>query len=203
VFLYSGSMSTSGIVDAQKDLWFGIILLPSFLIYMVAMVGETNRAPFDLPEAESELVAGFLTEYSGMRWAIFFLAEYGEVTVVSSIVATLWFGAWHGPFVEVFPLLGVLWFTLKTYFFVLVFMWIRATLPRLRIDQLMSLCWKVLIPLTLTNLMVTAILLLVFPTTVVPVAIANWILLAFFVVALPYVQRRRLVALRERLRTAA
>jgi uncharacterized protein YacL len=97
----------------------------------------------------------------------------------------------------------VLWFTLKTYFFVLVFMWIRATLPRLRIDQLMSLCWKVLIPLTLTNLMVTAILLLVFPTTVVPVAIANWILLAFFVVALPYVQRRRLVALRERLRTAA
>jgi len=97
----------------------------------------------------------------------------------------------------------VLWFTLKTYFFVLVFMWIRATLPRLRIDQLMSLCWKVLIPLTLTNLMITAILLLAFPTTLVPVAIANWILLAVFVLALPYFQRRRLVALRERLRTAA
>jgi NADH:ubiquinone oxidoreductase subunit H len=138
-----------------------------------------------------------------MRWAIFFLAEYGEVTVVSSIVTTLWFGGWHGPFVEVFPLLGVLWFTLKTYFFVLVFMWIRATLPRLRIDQLMSLCWKVLIPLTLANLMITSILLLAFPTTLVPVAIANWILLGVFVVALPYFQRRRLVGLRERLRTAA
>jgi NADH-quinone oxidoreductase subunit H len=180
-----------------------LVLPLAFVTYFIAGLAETNRAPFDLPEAESELVAGFLTEYSGMRWAIFFLAEYGEVTVVSSIVATLWFGAWHGPFVEVFPLLGVLWFTLKTYFFVLVFMWIRATLPRLRIDQLMSLCWKVLIPLTLANLMITSVLLLAFPTTLVPVAIANWILLGVFVLVLPYIQRRRLVALRARLRTAA
>jgi NADH-quinone oxidoreductase subunit H len=204
VVLVVGTLSMVGIAESQPGWQLNVLVLPlAFVTYFIAGLAETNRAPFDLPEAESELVAGFLTEYSGMRWAIFFLAEYGEVTVVSSIVATLWFGAWHGPFVEVFPLLGVLWFTLKTYFFVLVFMWIRATLPRLRIDQLMSLCWKVLIPLTLTNLMVTAILLLVFPTTVVPVAIANWMLLALFVVALPYVQRRRLVALRERLRTAA
>jgi len=180
-----------------------LILPLAFVTYFIAGLAETNRNPFDLPEAESELVAGFLTEYSGMRWAIFFLAEYGEITGVSAIVTTLWVGAWHGPFVEVFSLLGVLWFTLKTYFFVLVFMWLRATLPRLRIDQLMSLCWKVLIPLTLANLMITAILLLAFPTTLVPVAIANWILLAIFVLGLPYFQRRRLVALRERLRTAA
>ena len=95
-----------------------------------------------------------------MRWGLFFVAEYGEVTVVSSIIATLWFGGWHGPFTDVHPLLGpalgVLWFTLKTYFFVLVFMWIRATLPRFRIDQLMSFCWKFLIPVTLVNLLVTA-----------------------------------------------
>jgi NADH-quinone oxidoreductase subunit H len=204
VVLVVGTLSMVGIAESQPGWQMNFLILPlAFVTYFIAGLAETNRNPFDLPEAESELVAGFLTEYSGMRWAIFFLAEYGEITVVSAIVTTLWFGAWHGPFVEVFPLLGVLWFTLKTYFFVLVFMWIRATLPRLRIDQLMSLCWKVLIPLTLANLMITAVLLLAFPTTLVPVAIANWILLAVFVLALPYFQRRRLVALRERLRTAA
>src|SRR5439155_20715732 len=126
-------------------------------------------------------------------------------TVVASIVTTLWFGGWHGPWTDIHPLLGpalgVLWFTLKTYFFVLVFMWIRATLPRFRIDQLMSLCWKFLIPVTLTNLMVTAVLLLAFPTSHIPVAIANWLLLGASVAAIPYLQRRRLVALRERLAT--
>src|SRR5687767_15443320 len=204
VVLVVGTLSMVGIAESQPGWQMNFLILPlAFVTYFIAGLAETNRNPFDLPEAESELVAGFLTEYSGMRWAIFFLAEYGEVTVVSAIVTTLWFGAWHGPFVEVFPLLGVLWFTLKTYFFVLIFMWIRATLPRLRIDQLMSLCWKVLIPLTLANLMITAILLLAFPTTLVPVAIANWILLAVFILGLPYFQRRRLVALRERLRTAA
>jgi NADH-quinone oxidoreductase subunit H len=204
VVLVAGTLSMVGLTESQPGWHMNFFVLPlAFVTYFIAGLAETNRAPFDLPEAESELVAGFLTEYSGMRWAIFFLAEYGEVTVVSSIVATLWFGGWHGPFVEVFPLLGVLWFTLKTYLFVLVFMWIRATLPRLRIDQLMSLCWKVLIPLTLANLMITSILLLAFPTTLVPVAIANWILLGVFVLALPYFQRRRLVGLRERLRTAA
>ena len=203
VVLVVGTLSMVGIAESQPGWQMNFFVLPlAFVTYFIAGLAETNRNPFDLPEAESELVAGFLTEYSGMRWAIFFLAEYGEVTVVSSIVAALWFGAWHGPFVEVFPLLGVLWFTLKTYFFVLVFMWIRATLPRLRIDQLMSLCWKVLIPLTLANLMITAILLLVFPTTLVPGGHRQLAPARAFVLALPYFQRRRLIALRERLRTA-
>src|SRR6266545_4311166 len=204
VVLLVGTLSMVGIAESQPDWRINFLILPlAFVTYFIAGLAETNRNPFDLPEAESELVAGFLTEYSGMRWAIFFLAEYGEVTVVSAIATTLWFGAWHGPLTDRLPLLGVIWFTLKTYFFVLVFMWIRATLPRLRIDQLMSLCWKVLIPLTLTNLMVTSVLLLAYPSSRIPVAIANWILLAAFVLVLPYVQRRRLVALRERLRTAA
>ena len=205
VVLVVGTLSMVGIADSQPDWRMNVLILPlAFVTYFIAGLAETNRAPFDLPEAESELVAGFLTEYSGMRWGIFFLAEYGEVTIVCAIVTTLWFGGWHGPFTDVLPILGVLWFTLKTYLFVLVFMWVRATLPRLRIDQLMSLCWKFLIPVTLTNLVVTAVLLLAFPSTLVPVAIANWILLGLVVLAIPYLQRRRLAALRrERLRTAA
>ncbi|HEV2010574.1 MAG TPA: complex I subunit 1 family protein, partial [Candidatus Limnocylindria bacterium] len=156
------------------------------------------RAPFDLPEAESELVAGFLTEYSGMRWGIFFLAEYGEVTIVCAIMATLWFGGWQGPGVEALPILGVLWFTLKTYAFVLAFMWVRATLPRLRIDQLMGFCWKVLIPLALVNIMATAVLILAFADPRLPLAIVNWILVAALVFGLPFTQRRRLLRFRAR-----
>ena len=204
VVLLVGSLSMVDIVDSQPGLLANVLILPlAFVTYFIAGLAETNRVPFDLPEAESELVAGFLTEYSGMRWGLFFVAEYGEVTVVSAIVTALWFGGWHGPFTDVHPLLGpalgVLWFTLKTYFFVLVFMWIRATLPRFRIDQLMSLCWKLLIPVTLINLMLTATLVLAFPGTVLPVAIANWALLAAFAASIPYFQRRRLASLRARL----
>src|SRR5881398_366109 len=124
VVLVVGSLSLTHIVDAQPTWHIMFLVLPlAFVTYFIAGLAETNRNPFDLPEAESELVAGFLTEYSGMRWGLFFVAEYGEVTVVSSIIATLWFGGWHGPFTDVHPLLGpalgVLWFTLKTYFFVL------------------------------------------------------------------------------------
>ena len=177
VVLVAGSLSMVDIVAAQPGWQLGVLVLPlAFLTYFIAGLAETNRAPFDLPEAESELVAGFLTEYSGMRWGLFFVAEYGEVTVVSAIVTTLWFGAWHGPFTDlalVGPVLGVLWFTLKIYVFVLLFMWIRATLPRFRIDQLMALCWKVLIPVTLTNLLVTAVLL--------PLALANIVVTALVV----------------------
>ena len=204
VVLVVGSLSMTAIVGSQPGLQVNALIIPlAFVTYFIAGLAETNRVPFDLPEAESELVAGFLTEYSGMRWGLFFVAEYGEVTVVSSIIATLWFGGWHGPFTDVHPLLGpalgVLWFTLKTYFLVLVFMWIRATLPRFRIDQLMSFCWKFLIPVTLVNLLVTAILVLAFPTSLVPVAIANWILLFVFAASIPFLQRRRLVSLRARL----
>lgn len=208
VVLVVGSLSMTKIVDSQQGLVINLLILPlAFVTYFISGLAETNRVPFDLPEAESELVAGFLTEYSGMRWGLFFVAEYGEVTVVSAILTTLWLGGWHGPFVDIHPVLGpalgVLWFTLKTYFFVLVFMWIRATLPRFRIDQLMSFCWKLLIPVTLTNLLVTAILLLAYPTSVIPVAIANWLMLFTFAAGVPYLQRRRLSALRARLSARA
>ncbi len=157
-----------------------------------------------LAEAESELVAGWLTEYSGMRWGTMLaLSEYGNVTVVCSILTTLWLGGWQGPGVDAVPLLGVLWFTLKVYALILVFMWIRATLPRLRIDQLMSFCWKALIPMALLNILVVAILLLAFPDSRVPVAIASWTLLVVFIGGIPLLQRRRLEGLRARARASA
>ncbi len=201
VVLVAGSLSMVAITESQPGLLVNLLVLPlAFCTYLIAALAETNRNPFDLPEAESELVAGFLTEYSGMRWGVFFLAEYGEVAVVSSIMTTLWLGGWHGPGVDALPVLGVLWFTLKTYAVVLTFMWIRATLPRLRIDQLMSFCWKGLIPATLANIVVTAVLLLAFPGTLLPVAVANWAMLGVFLAAIPWAQRRRLAATRKRLR---
>src|SRR5438309_2575136 len=204
VVLYVGSLSMVDITNSQPGLLVNVLILPmAFLTYLIAALAETNRNPFDLPEAESELVAGFLTEYSGMRWAIFFLSEYGEVTIVSAIMATLWFGGWHGPGVDAVPALGILWFTLKTYGFVLLFMWIRATLPRLRIDQLMGFCWKVLIPLALANILGTAVLLLAFPDPRLPVAVLNWALVAALVVGLPFTQRRRLLRFRARADTVA
>jgi NADH-quinone oxidoreductase subunit H len=202
--LYTGSLSMVDITNSQPGLLVNVLILPmAFLTYLIAALAETNRAPFDLPEAESELVAGFLTEYSGMRWSIFFLTEYGAVTVVCAIMATVWFGGWHGPGVDAVPILGVLWFTLKTYAFVLLFMWIRATLPRLRIDQLMGFCWKVLIPLALVNIMATATLLLAFSDARLPVAIVNWLLVGALVVGLPFTQRRRLLRFRTRTREIA
>jgi len=204
VVLYVGSLSMIDITRSQPDLLVNVLILPmAFVTYFIAALAETNRNPFDLPEAESELVAGFLTEYSGMRWGIFFLAEYGEVTVVSAIMATLWFGGWHGPGVDAVPALGIFWFTAKTYGFVLVFMWIRATLPRLRIDQLMGFCWKVLIPLALVNIMVTAVLLLAFADARLPIAIVNWALVAALIFGLPYFQKRRLRGFRVRTRETA
>ena len=155
VFLYAGSMSTSGIVSAQQDLWFGVILLPSFAIYMISMVGETNRAPFDLAEAEGELVGGFHTEYSSIKFAFFFLAEYINLVTVSMLATTMFLGGWRAPW----PLSlweganqsywPVLWFLAKVFIFVFLFIWLRGTLPRLRYDQFMKLGWKVLIPVSL------------------------------------------------------
>jgi NADH-quinone oxidoreductase subunit H len=145
-------MSTSGIVAAQQDLWFVVILLPSFLIYMVSMVGETNRAPFDLPEAEGELVGGFHTEYSSIKFAFFFLAEYINMVTVSMLATTMFLGGWRAPW----PLSlwdgansgywPVLWFLGKVMIFVFIFVWLRGSLPRLRYDQFMQLGWKWLIP---------------------------------------------------------
>jgi NADH-quinone oxidoreductase subunit H len=155
VFLYSGSLSTSGIVDAQGHLWYAVILLPSFVIYLIAMVGETNRAPFDLPEAEGELVGGFHTEYSSIKFAFFFLAEYINMVTVSMLATTLFLGGWRAPW----PLSiwhdanqgywPLLWFLGKLFVFIFFFIWLRGTLPRLRYDQFMKFGWKVLIPVAL------------------------------------------------------
>jgi NADH-quinone oxidoreductase subunit H len=156
VFLYAGTMSTSGIVASQNGLWNGLPLIISFVIYIIAMVGETNRAPFDLPEAESELVGGFHTEYSSMKFALFFLAEYINMVTVSALATTLFLGGWHAPFGLVSIWHGAnsgfwpfLWFTIKVIIFIFGFVWLRGTLPRLRYDQFMHFGWKVLIPINL------------------------------------------------------
>src|SRR5689334_18006051 len=163
VFLYAGSMSTSQIVAAQDDLWFGLILLPSFAIYTISMVGETNRAPFDLPEAESELVGGFHTEYSSLKFALFFLAEYINMVTVSALATTLFLGGWHAPFglATLVPWiddgwLGLVWFLLKTLTFLFGFIWLRGTLPRYRYDQFMKLGWKFLVPISLVWIVAVA-----------------------------------------------
>lgn len=156
VFLYAGSMSTSEIVAAQDDLWFGLILAPSFVIYVISMIGETNRAPFDLPEAEGELVGGFHTEYSSLKFALFFLAEYINMATVSALATTLFLGGWHAPFWidEVWAGANegywpLLWFFGKVLFFIFIFIWLRGSLPRLRYDQFMAFGWKRLIPISL------------------------------------------------------
>jgi len=164
VFIYAGSMSTSEIVAAQEHTWFFLPLLPSFLIYVIAMVGETNRAPFDLPEAEGELVGGFHTEYSSLKFALFFLAEYVNMVTVSALATTLFLGGWRAPFgiAHVWPGANegywpVVWFLGKTLVFIFGFIWLRGTLPRMRYDQFMSFGWKVLIPVSLGWIVVVAL----------------------------------------------
>ncbi|MCG8915414.1 NADH-quinone oxidoreductase subunit NuoH [Actinokineospora sp. PR83] len=157
VILYTGSMSTGDIVDAQSTGWYFYLLIPSFIIYCISMVGETNRAPFDLPEAESELVGGFHTEYSSMKFALFFLAEYVNMVIVSAFATTLFLGGYMAPWPV--SLIGdnyfntgwwpLLWFFTKTWFFLFVFIWLRGTLPRMRYDQFMRLGWKILVPANL------------------------------------------------------
>ena len=167
VFLFAGTMSTSGIVAAQSQVWFIFLLAPSFVIYVISMVGETNRAPFDLPEAEGELVGGFHTEYSSLRFAMFMLAEYVNMTTVSALAATLFLGGWQAPLP--FSLIegadsgwwALLWFVIKVWGFLFLFIWLRATLPRLRYDQFMGFGWKVLIPVSLAWVMAVATIRLV------------------------------------------
>jgi NADH-quinone oxidoreductase subunit H len=162
VFLYSGSMSTSAIVEAQTSIWWVLPLFPSFVIYVIAMVGETNRAPFDLPEAEGELVGGFHTEYSSLKFALFFLAEYVNMVTVSALATTLFLGGWRAPY----PLSlweganqgywPALWFMIKLCMFLFFFIWLRGTLPRLRYDQFMRFGWKRLIPFSLVWIMLVS-----------------------------------------------
>ena len=164
VLIYAGSMSTSDIVAAQDKWWFAVVLFPSFVIYAISMVGETNRAPFDLAEAEGELVGGFHTEYSSLKFALFFLAEYVNIVGVSALATTLFLGGYHAPpglgFTE--ALLGgwftAIWFFIKVSGFFFIFVWLRGTLPRMRYDQFMQFGWKVLIPVSLLWIMVVATL---------------------------------------------
>ncbi|UCH79624.1 MAG: NADH-quinone oxidoreductase subunit NuoH [Nitrospiraceae bacterium] len=159
VMMMAGSANLSDIVNAQANSWFLFPQLIAFFVFLVSAIAETNRVPFDLPEAETELVAGFATEYSGMRWALFFMAEYAGMFIMSSLAVVCFMGGWNGPEL---PLVGeysgLLWFVLKVYGFIFFYFWIRATLPRYRYDQLMSLGWKIFIPLALLNVIVTGFL---------------------------------------------
>ena len=154
VLMVSGSFSLVDIVNSQKGLW-NIILQPiGFIIFLICGFAECNRTPFDLPECENELVAGFHTEYSSMKFALFFMGEYAHILVISSLITTLYLGGWNGP---VFP--GVIWFIIKTSFFAFLFIWVRATYPRFRYDQLMKFGWKVLLPLGLVNIIITGLII--------------------------------------------
>ncbi|MFF2526442.1 NADH-quinone oxidoreductase subunit NuoH [Streptomyces liangshanensis] len=163
VFLYSGSMSTSAIVEAQADRWYIVLLPVSFIIYVITMVGETNRAPFDMPESEGDLVGGFNTEYSSIKFAMFMLAEYVNMVTVSAVATTLFLGGWRAPWpISTFweganhGWWPMLWFVLKVQVSLFFFIWLRGTLPRVRYDQLMKLGWKVLIPVSVVWLMLVA-----------------------------------------------
>ena len=166
VILVAGTLSMVGIVRAQESghVWFAFVQPIAFGIFFIGGLAETNRAPFDLPEAEQELTGGFHTEYSGMRFALFFLAEYANMIVVSSVVTTLFLGGWLPPFPNTAALHFLyyvpswIWFFVKSFLFLYLFIWIRATLPRYRYDQLMRQGWKVLIPLAILNLVVTAVI---------------------------------------------
>ncbi len=154
VIMMANSFSLNAIVEAQRGLWFVVYQPVAFVIYFICCVAETNRTPFDLPEAESELVAGYHTEYSGMRFALFFLAEYTNMFIVSAIAATFFLGGYQGPFLP-----GIVWFLLKAYLVVFVIIWLKWTYPRVRFDQLLNISWKALIPLAFINLLVTGGLL--------------------------------------------
>jgi len=191
VFIYAGSMSTSEIVAAQTTWWYAVVLFPSFVIFAISMVGETNRAPFDLAEAEGELVGGFHTEYSSLKFALFFLAEYVNIVTVSALATTLFLGGYHAPpgfgFTENW--LGgwftAIWFLLKVVTFFFVFVWLRGTLPRLRYDQFMQFGWKVLIPASILWILVVAtlrVLSLENASTAIVVAFASIVIFLILVI---------------------
>lgn len=160
VLMIAGSMSMGDLVNAQGNMWFVLLQPLAALIFYISILAETNRAPFDMPEAEQELTAGYHTEYSGMKFALFFMAEYIKMVGVSAIFATLFLGGWQGPFVYQVPWLGILYFWGKIIASLVFMIWTRSTLPRLRYDRLMSLGWKVMLPLALGNVLVTAAALL-------------------------------------------
>jgi len=155
VVMLAGSFDIGRIIEAQRNLWFCVPQFPAFIVFFFAGVAEARRLPFDLPEAESELIAGFHSEYSGMKFGMFFIGEYIGVTLISALTATFFFGGWLGPFLP--PLL---WFIIKTFVFIGIFILLRASLPRLRYDQLMAFGWKVMLPIAILNLLVTGAIVL-------------------------------------------
>lgn len=157
VVVLAGSFNLITIVEAQKNLWFIVPQFLGFVLFLIAGVAEARRLPFDLPEAEAELIAGFHSEYSGMKFGMFFVGEYLGVLLISSMITVLFLGGWRGPWLP-----GIVWFLIKMFAFVCFFILLRATLPRLRFDQLMSLGWKVMLPLALANLLVTGAIVTVF-----------------------------------------
>ncbi|MCK5647105.1 MAG: NADH-quinone oxidoreductase subunit NuoH [Anaerolineales bacterium] len=157
--LLANSMSLNKIVEAQNPIWYIIFQPIGFLLFFIAAIAEINRSPFDMPEAEQELTAGYHAEYSGMKFALFFMAEYGKMIVVSFIAATLFLGGYLGPFVDRFTWLGPIYLGIKVVVLIFLMVWIRATLPRIRYDRLMALGWKVLLPVALANVVITAMLI--------------------------------------------
>jgi NADH-quinone oxidoreductase subunit H len=160
VVIQAGSFQPDQIVAAQRHVWFIVPQFFGFCLFSLAAVATTHRFPFDLPEAEQELTAGYHTEYSGMKFGMFFVAEYVGVVLVSALLTTLFFGGWHGPFADRLPWLGFIWFALKTFFFIMIFVLLRGALPRPRYDQLMAVGWKLCLPLALANVLVTAAVVL-------------------------------------------
>ena len=164
VLICVGSLNLIDIVESQKDLWFAIPLLPMFIVFIISALAETNRLPFDLPEDEATLVAGFFTEYSSISFGLFFLAEYANMILMSSLTVILFLGVWYPP-LDIFPLNvipGIFWFVLKVFLILFVFLWVRATFPRYRYDQLMRLGWKIFLPLTLIWVVITSSFLFYF-----------------------------------------
>ena len=157
--MIAGSMSLVDIVNAQKNLWFIVLQPVGAVIYFIAVIAEINRAPFDMPEAEQELTAGYHVEYSGMKFALFFMAEYIKMIAISMIGATMYLGGFQGPFVSQYPWLGPLYLFIKVIILLFVLIWIRATLPRIRYDRLMAFGWKILFPIALLNVVVTAVVM--------------------------------------------
>jgi NADH-quinone oxidoreductase subunit H len=191
VFLYAGSLSTSAIVNAQQHEWYFWLLPVSFIIYVITMVGETNRIPFDLPEGEGEIVAGHMTEYSSMKFAMFFLAEYINMTTVAALATTLFLGGWRAPWPisTIWPGANsgwwpVLWFLIKVFILLFGYVWLRGTLPRTRYDQLMALGWKILIPLSIVWILLIATIRTIRSYSSSPVGYAVGGLVLILIVAL-------------------
>jgi NADH-quinone oxidoreductase subunit H len=154
VIMMTESLSLVDTVNAQADLWFVVLQPVAFIVYAISAIAETNRCPFDLPEAETELVSGFHTEYSSMKFALFFMAEYANIITVSAVGVTFFFGGWRGPFLP-----PVVWFLIKMALCIFFFVWLRSTFPRFRIDQLMQFAWKVLLPVAIVNVLITGLVM--------------------------------------------